>query len=67
MLIGGINKFLDQNKDYIKGKFVEILDISSERATIWGNFFDALADIYTIFENDNAQQIVADIIFRFSR
>ncbi len=66
MLIGGINKFLDQNKDYIKGKFVEILDISSERATIWGNFFEALADIYTIFENDNAQQIVADIISIFT-
>lgn len=66
MLIGGVNKFLDQNKDYIKNKMVDILDISSERATIWGNFSEAVADIFTVFEGDNAQQIVADVIAIFT-
>ena len=66
MLIGGVNKFLDQNKDFIKTKLVEIFNISSERATIWGNFFEAIADIFTVFEGDDAQQIVADILAIFT-
>ena len=32
MLIGGIDKFFEQNKDYLKDKIVEMLNISAERS-----------------------------------
>lgn len=66
MLIGGVSKFLDQNKNFIKKKIVEIFDISSQINTIVGNFSVALADIFTVFEGDDAQQIVADILAIFT-
>lgn len=66
MLVGGVSKFLDQNKDFIKKKIVEIFNISSQISTVVGNFSVALADIFTVFEGDNAQQIVADILAIFT-
>lgn len=66
MLIGGVSKFLDQNKNFIKKKIVEIFDISSQINSIVGNFSVALADIFTVFEGDDAQQIVADILSIFT-
>lgn len=66
MLIGGVSKFLDQNKNFIKKKIIEIFDISSQTNTIVGNFSVALADIFTVFEGDDAQQIVADILSIFT-
>ena len=62
MLIGGIDKFFEQNKDYLKDKIVEMLNISAERAEIFANFCAAVADIFTVFESDDAQQIVADVL-----
>lgn len=66
MLIGGIDKFFEQNKDYLKDKIVEMLNISAERAEIFANFCAALADIFTVFESDDAQQIVADVLAIFT-
>lgn len=66
MLIGGIDKFFEQNKDYLKDKIVEMLNISAERAEIFANFCAAVADIFTVFESDDAQQIVADVLAIFT-
>ena len=50
MLIGGIDKFFEQNKDYLKDKIVEMLNISAERAEIFANFCAAVADIFTVLK-----------------
>lgn len=67
MLIGGFNKFIEENKDYFKNKIVELLDISSQTSTIQANFMEAVADIFTVFEGDNAQQIVSDLLTIFTK
>lgn len=65
-LLGGIDKYLSQNKEKIKKSIVDIFNIESEKAEIVGNFSVAVADIFTIFRSDNAKQITADIISIFS-
>ena len=67
MLIGGFNKFIEENKDYFKNKIVELLDISSQTMNIKANFMEAVADIFTVFEGDNAQQIVSDLLTIFTK
>lgn len=65
MLVGGVNKYLTQNSGFIKDKIVQMFNISSRRAEILGNFSVAIADIFTVFEGEKAQQIVADILAIF--
>ena len=43
-----------------------MLNISAERAEIFANFCAAVADIFTVFESDDAQQIVADVLAIFT-
>ena len=61
-LLGGINKYLDQNKQYIKDRLVGIMDASSEIADLVGNFAVAFADIFSVFGGETAQQVTANII-----
>lgn len=65
-LLGGINKYLDQNKQYIKDRIVGILDASSEIANLVGNFSVAFADVFSVFGGETGQQITANIIGMFS-
>ncbi len=65
-LIGGFDKFLEQNSDYIKNRIVNIFNAESEIATQWGNTFSCLAEIFKVFSNEDGKQIVADIIGIFS-
>ena len=62
MLIGGIDKYLKQNKDYIKKRLVGILNASAEIYKIAGNLVQAVASIFEVFRGDTAKQIVADVI-----
>ena len=61
-LIGGIDKFLEQNKDFIKDRLVGIFDVTGEIFELAGNFSEALADIVEVFRGDTAKQCVADFI-----
>lgn len=61
-LIGGVDKFLEQNKDFIKDRLVGIFDASAEIFKITGNLAEALASIFEVFRGDTAKQITADLI-----
>ena len=65
-LLGGINKFLEQNSQRIKDYLVSMFDISAEIADIVGNFSVAFATIFSAFRSDSAKQITADVIGIFS-
>jgi gas vesicle protein len=66
LLVGGIEKYLTQNKDRIKQYIISILDIGTEIAAITGNFSVAVADIFSVFGGDTAQQIAANLIGVFA-
>lgn len=65
-LIGGIEKFLKQNTSRIKKYLIDMFDIGSEVAQIEGNFSSALAEVFSAFGGEIAQQITANIIGIFS-
>ena len=65
-LAGGIDKYLDQNKDYIKDRLVGIFDATGDIAEIAGNFAQSFAEIFEVFRGDTAKQCTADIIGIFS-
>lgn len=65
-ILGGINKYLDQNKERIKQHLVSMFDIGSEIVTIQGNFAQAAANIFSAFGGENAQQATANLIGIFA-
>lgn len=65
-LLGGIALYLEQNAPRIKEYLVSMFDIASRRAEIYGNFYAAVADIFTVFRSDSAKQITANIIAIFA-
>lgn len=65
-LLGGISRYLEQNKDRIKDYLIQMFNIGGEIATLVGNFTSSIAGIFTVFRSDSAKQITADIIGIFS-
>lgn len=65
-IVGGIDKFLKQDSERIKKFIISMFDIQGSIAEIKGNFAVAMADIFSVFQGDNAKQITADIISIFS-
>lgn len=65
-LLGGINKYLNQNKERIKQHIVSMFDISSEIVKIQGDFAQAAANIFSVFGGENGQQVTANIIGIFA-
>ncbi len=65
-ILGGINKYLDQNKERIKQHLVTMFDLGSEIVTIQGNFAQAAANIFSVFGGENGQQVTANIIGIFA-
>ena len=65
-LLGGINLFLEQNKQSLQDHIVRLFDISSRGHELSGNISVAVADIFTVFRGDTAKQITADIIAIFT-
>ncbi|NBH61567.1 hypothetical protein D1155_07885 [Anaerotruncus sp. 80] len=65
-LTGGIAKYLDQNKDFIKSKIVNMFDVSGAVALKIGALTTTVAEIFTVFRSPEAKQITADIIAIFS-
>lgn len=65
-ILGGINKYLDQNKERIEQHLVSMFDIGSEIVTIQGNFAQAAANIFSAFGGENAQQATANLIGIFA-
>lgn len=65
-ILGGINKYLDQNKERIKQHLVTMFDLGSEIVTIQGNFAQAAANIFSVFGGENGQQVTVNIIGIFA-
>lgn len=65
-ILGGIDLYLQQNSQRIKDYLVSMFDIGSRIADITGNFAVAVAEIFTVFRSDTAQQATADIIAIFT-
>ena len=65
-LLGGINKFLEQNGQGIKDYLASMFDIGADITDIVGNFSVAFAMIFSAFRSDSAKQITADVIGIFS-
>lgn len=63
---GSIDKYLEQNKDFIKEKLISLFNISADIRKIVSDFTVAFADIFTVFRGDNAKQIGADLIAIFN-
>ena len=64
-LLGGIDKYLQQNSPRIKDFLVSMFDIGSDITMTSGRFSEAIADILSVFRSDAAKQITADIIAIF--
>ena len=65
-LIGGVDKYLEQNKDFIKERITGIFDASSKIFEITGNLSQALSSIFEVFRGDTAKQVTSDLIGIFS-
>lgn len=65
-LIGGMEKYLTQNADRIKKYIIGMFDVGSDIVSIIGNTASALADIFSVFASDTAQQITGNIIGVFA-
>lgn len=65
-LIGGVDKYLEKSKDYIKKNLISIFDVTGEIADLSGDFAVAIADIFDVFSSDDAKGITADIIGIFA-
>ncbi len=66
LLVGGIEKYLTQNKDRIKQYIISMFDIGTEISAIIGDFSVSFADIFSVFGGDTAQQIAANLIGIFA-
>lgn len=65
-LVGGFNKFLEQNKKSLQKHIVRMFDLSSRSHEIQGKFAVTVADIFSVFRSDNAKQITADLLAIFT-
>lgn len=65
-LIGGVDKYLEKSKDYIKKNLISIFDVTGEIADLSGDFMVAVADIFDVLSSDDEKGITADIIGIFA-
>lgn len=65
-LVGGIDKYLQGSKDFIKDRLVSIFNVTAEISALAGDFSVAVADIFSVFSGENAKSCTASIIGIFS-
>lgn len=61
-IVGGIDMYLTQNKEFLKEKLVSIFDITGDIALLIGEAFDTIAYIFEAFGSESGQQLTANII-----
>ena len=62
LMLGGMDKYLEQNAPYIKDRISGIFDTTGGIFEKIGNLTQAIASIFEVFRGDTAKQIVADIL-----
>lgn len=65
-LTGGIARYLEENKEYIKERLANIFTINADSFDLAGEFAVAVADIFTVLRSDTAKEITANIIGIFA-
>ncbi len=65
-IIGGIAKYLESSKDFIKQRLIGIFDAVGSATEIVGNFFEAFAYVFEAFGSENGQRVTAALIGIFS-
>lgn len=65
-LIGGIEGYLSQNSERIKQYIISMFDIRNDINNVIGSLSVTLADIFSVFGGDTAQQITGNLIGVFS-
>lgn len=65
-LVGGIDKYLQKSKGYIKDRLISIFDVSADIANLAGNFSTAFANIFDGLRSDAGKNCTAAVIGIFS-
>lgn len=65
-LLQAMASYLDDNKDYIKQRIINIFDIITEISQIVGEWWSALANIFSVLADTNGVRLTAAIIGIFS-
>lgn len=61
-LIGGLEVYLSGNVDRIKAWLIRMFDVHAETLDIIGRFFVAVADVFSVFASQTAQEITGAVI-----
>ncbi len=61
-LLGGIARYLEQNKERIKSYLVSMFDIWSEVNYMFADLFQSIAYVFEAFASEQGQQLTANII-----
>lgn len=65
-IVGGIDMYLEQNKEFLKEKLISIFDISGDIALLIGKAFATIAYIFEAFGGESGQQLTANVIGIFN-
>lgn len=65
-ILGGIAKYLEQNKDRIKNYLISMFDIWEEVNYMFADLFQSIAYVFEAFATEQGQQLTANIIGIFS-
>lgn len=65
-LIGGFNKYIQENSDEIRTYLISMFDIGTDIADIGAKGLEALAEVFSVFGDENGQEITANFIQIFS-
>jgi len=64
-LVGGIAKYLEQNKERIKKNLIEMFNVWEDINNLLSEFFQSFAYVFESFASENGQQLTANIIGMF--
>ncbi len=65
-IVGGIDMYLEQNKEFLKQKLISIFDITGDIALLIGEALESIAYIFEAFGSESGQQLTANIIGIFN-
>ncbi len=65
-LLGGIAKYLEQNKERIKGYLISMFDIWAEINQMFAELFQSIAYVFEAFASEQGQQLTANVIGIFT-
>ncbi|MCQ4637018.1 hypothetical protein NE619_09770 [Anaerovorax odorimutans] len=65
-VVGGLRRYLEQNKEFLSTCFSQSLNAAGQAAKVVGEFIDGIADIFSVFRSEKAKQMTADLIGIFT-